>query len=65
MANLGSKAARTTIHLAADVLGTSGEYRVSRIDAKTGAATPHGTDSESLKTSLLPPWGLEGFKLSR
>ncbi len=64
-ANLGEKPAQATLKLDAKVLGLTGQYKVERIDAATGKATDAGKTSDSVTTSQLPQWGIEGFRLSR
>jgi len=63
--NLGTQAARTEITLVPEILGLTSEYKLDRIDPKTGAVAPHGSCTNALTTSVLPQWGIEGFKLSR
>jgi hypothetical protein len=62
--NLGPTAARATVTLRPDVLGMKGRYRVERVDAGSGALTPHGETTGEITTNVLPPWGIEGFRLS-
>ncbi|NUQ64660.1 MAG: hypothetical protein HUU20_19535 [Pirellulales bacterium] len=65
VANLGKTPARTTVTLATDVLGMSGEYQVRRIDSQTGEAAARGASSGVVETSELPSWGIEGYRLDR
>ena len=65
VANLGAKPDRSGIALVPSVLGMSGEYEIARIDSQTGAATPQGATTRQITTSVLPPWGIEGYRLSR
>ncbi len=64
VANLGSSPVTAAFTLDREALGITGEYQVARIDAETGAARVEGMLQDSFSTSLLPPWGLEGFKLT-
>ena len=64
VSNLGTKTSKTTVNLVPEVLGMSGAYSIERVDAQSGAIAPHGTDSTHIETSLLPPWGIEGFRLT-
>jgi hypothetical protein len=65
VSNLGKGATKATLTLKTDVLGMSGEYDVSRIDADTGQMQPRGKSTGTLVTTNLPQWGMEGFRLSR
>ncbi len=65
VSNLGKGATKATLTLKTDVLGMSGEYDVSRIDADTGQMQPCGKSTGTLVTTNLPQWGMEGFRLSR
>ncbi len=64
-ANLGPTTASATLTLDTKVLGMRGSYKVCRIDSQTGTETTHGSCENSLLTSALPEWGLEGFRLMR
>jgi hypothetical protein len=64
-ANLGAKDAKSTFTLNGKVLGTSGEYKMKRIDSATGKEKPYGTSTGSVTTSVLGQWGIEGFKFSK
>jgi hypothetical protein len=65
VSNLGGKAAKTGVNLIPDVLGLSGPYSIDRVDAQSGTIVPRGTDLSHVETSVLPPWGIEGFRLTR
>lgn len=62
-ANLGEEQAKAELTLNADVLGTTGTYRVTRIDAATGAREPRGETNGVIATAELPQWGIEGLLL--
>lgn len=63
-ANLGAVPVAATLELDTDFLGMAGEYRVRRINASTGEAQSTGVTERKILTSVLAPWGLEGFLLS-
>jgi hypothetical protein len=74
VANLGTRAAKTSVELLPKVLGMSGAYTVERVDARSGAiGVPAGTapppltvslgQSPRIETSTLPSWGIEGFRM--
>ena len=65
VANLGKKPASATITLKPEVLEMSGSYQVTRIDSRSGATTPAGTTTDTIATSRLAPWQIEGLKLSK
>ena len=65
VANLSDESGQTAVTLDTRVLGMSGNYRVDRIDPGTGEQARQGTSTNTLTTRKLPPWGLEGFKLTR
>ena len=65
VANLSAEPGETAVALDAKILGMSGEYQIERIDSGTGQAARQGTSRGRLTTSELPPWGLEGFRLTR
>jgi len=62
--NLGSAATSATVTLKPRVLGMRGRYKVERVDSVSGDLSPHGETTGKLTTSVLPPWGIEGFRLS-
>ena len=53
----------TSVELARDVLGMSGEYKVVRIDPETGRLVPRGRTSGRVALGAIPAWGIEGFVL--
>ena len=63
VSNLGAKTSTTTVNLIPQVLGMSGGYSLQRVDAQSGAIVSHGMGSTRIETSVLPPWGIEGFRL--
>ncbi|MFZ1936921.1 MAG: hypothetical protein WCB27_26050 [Thermoguttaceae bacterium] len=63
VSNLGTKTSRSSVNLAPEVLGMFGRYSIERIDAESGAVTPQDVGSTRIETSVLPPWGIEGFRL--
>lgn len=63
-ANLGTIPVSAVLELDTDILGMAGEYRVRRINTDTGEAQSAGVTEKRIMTSVLPPWGLEGFLLS-
>lgn len=65
VANLGEATTSAKLALNARALGMEGTYHVQRIDSSTGKAEPLGTSAGELVTSHLPPWGIEGFRLSK
>ena len=65
LANLGAQPARTTVHLLPDVLGMSGSYSIQRVDSQSGLITPHGPATASFETTTIPPWGMEGYRLTK
>lgn len=65
VANLGHEPASATITLVPDVLGINGRYRLGRVDSATGAIHPAGEVSDTLRTSQLSPWQIEGLRLTR
>lgn len=64
-ANLSEKPSSGTLTLVPDVLGISGEYRLTRVDPATGALTSAGKTSATIETGDLTGWELAGWKLSR
>jgi hypothetical protein len=64
-ANLSDKPASATIMLRPEVLEMSGSYQLSRVDSRTGAASSAGAVSNTVTTSQLAPWQIEGLKLSK
>lgn len=64
-ANLGQNEGQSDIELDAAVLGLDGEYQVERIDSTDGRISPGGLTAGRLSTSVLPQWGIEGFRLTR
>lgn len=65
VANLGRQASKAKLTLARELLGMSGTYDVTRIDAATGRARACGQSEGTVETSDLPQWGIEGFKFTR
>ncbi len=63
--NLGMEPASAVLTLNADVLGMMGDYGAVRIDAATGNETPCDYEKDTLRTSSLPQWGIEGYLLTR
>ena len=41
------------------------DYGAVRIDAATGNETPCDYEKDTLRTSSLPQWGIEGYLLTR
>ena len=64
-ANLSDTAEQSTLTLVPEVLGMSGDYRIHRVDSKTGKLTSRGTTSGVITTSRLSAHGIEGFRLSK
>lgn len=64
-ANLSAKPSSGTLTLVPEVLGISGEYRLTRVDPATGKLTPAGKTAGTISTGDLPAWELAGWKLSR
>ncbi len=64
VANLGTFPVTATLTLDPEALGMSGEYQLTRINAETGAEHAEGTILDCMSTSMLPPWGLEGFRIT-
>jgi len=64
-ANLGDQPTTATITPSPKALGLSGEYTLARIDSRTGKPAPCGTTTGTLTTTLLPPWGIEGYLLRK
>jgi hypothetical protein len=65
VSNLANQPGRTTVTLAADVLGMSGEYQVERVDLSANPAVPQAASSGVIETGELPPWDIAGYKLVR
>ena len=64
LANTTKAALRpTSVELAGDVLGMSGEYQVVRIDPETGRLAPRGRTSGRVAVAAIPARGIEGFVL--
>lgn len=63
--NLGKAGARAEITLLPDVLGLTGKYQISHVDAATGRVSPRGDCTTTFTTSELPSWGIEGFTLEK
>ncbi len=63
--NLGADTAGAALTLNAGVLGMTGAYNAVRIDAVTGGESPCPFEGNTLRTSELPQWGIEGFLLIR
>ncbi len=64
VANLGPSPLTAILTPDRERLGMSGAYQVTRINAETGDLRQEGAGGDSFSTSLLPPWGMEGFKLT-
>ena len=47
------------------LLGMTGRYAVSVVDASTGRTRPFGYSSETIATPERPPWGVAGFTRTR
>ncbi len=63
--NLGADTAGAAMTLNTGVLGMTGAYNAVRIDAASGGESPCPFEGNTLRTSELPQWGLEGFLLIR
>ncbi len=64
LANTAKSALKpTSVELARDVLGMSGQYKVLRIDPETGRLVPRGRTSDRVAVGAIPAWGIEGFVL--
>ena len=64
VANLGPSPLTAILTPDRERLGMSGAYQVTRINAETGDLRQEGAGGDSFSASLLPPWGMEGFKLT-
>ncbi len=65
VANLGTFPVTATLTLDPEALGMFGEYQLTRINSETGAEHAEGTIRNCVSTSILPPWGLEGVRITR
>jgi hypothetical protein len=61
--NLGHRQAKTIVDLDPVVLGMSGSYILEPVDSQKRAATPPPLVTTRFESNILPPWGIEGFRL--